>query len=278
MGFITDIFGGGSETVTQQANLTPEQRELINRQVELADFQLAELRRQQRFQRTAFEGAEEQAGIVESEAARQTARSRELEPVQDELLGLQLERIRAGGQATPEEVDLINQAVEQALAAGETDIERFRSQGLESLREELAPQLGLRPGDTPILDRGGRIVAESQLQQGQLVRGLRGQQAQSLLNFPLQRASVLGGLTGGQQELTENIQRFQSQLQQSAFTNRLQLAGARSTAGLGLAGVSAPNIGPAFSNVGTTETSSGGAGFGEIAGGIGAVLLGIGAI
>lgn len=260
MGFISDIFGGGSETVVQQANLTPEQRELINRQVELADFQLAELKRQRRFQGQAFESAESTAEALDRPDA-----------VQQELLDDQLDRIRAGGQATPEEIDLINQAVEQALAAGETDIERFRSEGLESLREELAPQLGLRPGDTPILDRGGRIVAESQRQQGQLVSGLRGQQALSRLNFPLQRASTVG-------VLNQNLQEFQSRLRQSAFTNRLQLAGARSTAGLGLAGVATPNIGPAFSGIGETQTTSSEAGFGEIAGGIGATLLGLGAI
>lgn len=264
MSVIGKIFGGGSssQTVVEQANLTPEQTELINRQVQLADIQIEELSRQRKLQAKAFGGAEQAAAEIETP-----------DPIQDELLGLQLDRIRAGGQATPEETELINQAVEQALAAGETDIERFQSQSTEQLREELAPQLGLRPGDTPILDRGARIGAEALRQQGALVSNLRGQQATSLLNFPLQRVSTLGSLTG-------SLQEFQSRLRQSAFTNRLQLAGARSTAGLGLAGVATPNIGPAFSGLGSTQTTSGSStpGFGEIAGGIGATLLGLGAV
>lgn len=260
MGFIGDIFGGGSQSVVQQANLTPEQRELIGRQVELADFQLEELRRQREFQGQSFTEAEQRAAEIEAPDA-----------IQDELLQTQLERVRSGGEATPRETELINQAVEQALAAGETDIERFRSEGLESLREELAPQLGLRPGDTPILDRGSRIAAEATRQQGQLVTGLRGQQALSQLNFPLQRTAALGSLTG-------SLQEFQSRLRQSAFTNRLQLAGARSTAGLGLAGVATPNIGPAFSSVGTTQTTDSTPGFGEIAGGLGGLALGLGSL
>ncbi|MGI9297622.1 MAG: hypothetical protein ACR2QC_06970, partial [Gammaproteobacteria bacterium] len=59
MGIIGDIFGGGdsSETVVQQPNLTPEQIELINRQIELADIQIEELGRQRRLQRQVFDPA-----------------------------------------------------------------------------------------------------------------------------------------------------------------------------------------------------------------------------
>lgn len=268
MGFISDIFGGGSETVTQQTILTPEQKALINRQVKLADIQIAEIGRQRKAQAETFGQAEDAAGQVDEFIAGQQG-------LGDEAQRIQLEQLQAGGEATPRETELINQAIEQALRSGEADISRFQSQSTEQLREELAPQLGLRPGDTPILDRGSRIAAESNLQQGQLVRGLRGQQAQSLLNFPLARTQVIGGQAGA---LAQFQSALQSQLQQSAFTNRLQLAGARSTAGLGLAGVSTPNIGPAFSGLGSTESSDTGAGFGEIAGGIGATLLGLGAV
>lgn len=252
------VFGGGGESSSTQINLTPEQRELIAKQVELADFQLGELQKQSDLQSSVFQSAEDAANVGPS-------------AVEDELLNDQLKRIRAGGEATPKETELINQAVEQALASGETDIERFRSQNLESLREELAPQLGLRPGDTPILDRGGRVAAEATRQQGQLVSGLRGQQAQSLLSFPLQRGAVIG-------DLNQNLQEFQSRLRQSAFANRLQLAGAQTTAGLGLASVSAPDVGAAFTNLNSTTSADSSAGFGDIAGGIGSVLLGLGAV
>lgn len=282
MGFIGDIFGGGgsSQTVVQQANLTPEQIELINRQVQLADIQIREISRQRRAQERAFGSAESAARRVERSVAAEGDRALVSDEFTDELVALQQERLRSGGEATPREVELINEAVERALAAGEADIERFQSQSTEQLREELAPQLGLRPGDTPILDRGARIAAEAGRQQGQLVNTLRGQQASSLLTLPLARTEVLGGLTQQGLGLAEAARQFQSQLQQSAFTNRLQLAGAQSTAGLGLAGVATPNIGPAFSGLGSTQTISGSssAGFGEVAGGIGGLLLGLGAV
>lgn len=236
-GLVSDIFGGDKK-VTTKTQLTPEQTELIQKQIELAEFQLEELANQRDLQTQLF-------GDV-GEALDTTA----------DFTAGQIER---AGAASAREVDLINEAVFRALEAGEADIERFQSQATEQLREELAPQLGLRPGDTPILDRGSRIASEATRQQGQLVSRLRGQQAESLLNFPLQRGQFL------------------SNLNQSAFTNRLQLAGAQSTAGLGLAGVATPNIGPAFSGLNQTQTT-GGLGFGELAGGIGGILQGLGAI
>lgn len=265
MGLIGDLFGG-SETQTTNVQLTAEQQQLIQSQLGLADFQLAELQRQQQIQAGAFgdvfpslEGFEQFAGDPESAAA-----------IQDELTQLQLERIRSGGEATDRERDLINQATEFAIRAGNIDISRFEQEGLETLREELAPQLGLRPGDTPILDRGARVSAEALRQRGQLSAGLRGQQAQSLLQFPQQRTALLG-------DLSQNVLNFQNTLRQNAFFNRLGLAGQASTAGLGLAGV-APNVGAALGNVNISQTTDESLGLGAIAGGVGGILSGLGAI
>ena len=263
------LFGGssgGSSTATQNVQLTPEQRELIKSQLNLSDFQLEELQRQRQIQAAAFgdaitgaEGFEQFAGDPESAAA-----------LQDELTQLQLERIRSGGEATDRERELINQATEFAIRAGNIDISRFELQGLETLREELAPQLGLRPGDTPILDRGARVSAEALRQRGQLSAGLRGQQAQSLLQFPLQRTSLLGNLS-------QNMQNFQNMLRQNAFLNRLGLAGQASAAGLGLAG-QGPNVGAALGNVDLQRTTDQSLGLGGALGGVGGLLSGLGAI
>jgi hypothetical protein len=249
MGIIKDIFGGKTKTTTTPA-LSKEQRELTQQQITLGEFQKEELERQRVLQEEAFAAVEPSAASFEQFVSDQDQEQAGQADVRDELLQAQLDRIRAGGAATPEEIALINSATEQALAAGETDINRFLKFGLEQLREELAPQLGLRPGDTPILDRGSRVAAEAARQQGQLVSNLRGQQFQSQLNFPLQRAGVFGALTSDQQNIQEQIRQFQAQLKQGAFINRLQLAGGRATAGLGLAGASTPNIGPAFASVG----------------------------
>ncbi len=213
------------------AALSPEQTALTKQQVKVGEFQLGELERQRGLQSQAFGAVEpslsdfeqfaaEQGGIQQTAATALPGAGQipgisdptqppgvsggpsspeQLEAADDELLQDMLDRIRAGGAATPLEIELINSATEQALALGESDITRFLKEGLTQLREELAPQLGLRPGDTPILDRGGKAVAESARQQGQLVRDLRGQQFSARLGFPLQRAEVLGGLNLGQQ-------------------------------------------------------------------------------
>lgn len=222
---------GGTSTTTSTPKFTGEQRRFLSTQVELAQFQLEELQNQREAQGQLFEGAETAAAEF------------------DETTG------GFTGEATPEQQRLIEEATRRALETGESDISRFQSQATEQLREELAPQLGLRTGDTPILDRGSRIAGEATRQQGQLVSNLRGQQATSLLNFPIL------------------AQQFQADLKRNAFINRLQLGGSRATAGLGLAGASTPNIG-GFPT-GSTTTSSRGIGLGDIgaaAGGLGALI------
>ena len=231
MSFIGDIFAGRTTTTPR---LSGRQKQLFSQQLELGEFQLEQLTRQRDIQGELFS----RAGIAAEDF--------------DELIS------GFTGAATPEQAELINQAVSRALEAGETDIRRFQTQATEQLREELAPQLGLRTGDTPILDRGARIAAESTRQQGQLVSQLEGQRASTLLNFPQQ------------------IQQFQSQLRQNAFLNRLNLGTAQSGAGLGLAGIS-PQAGALFAGQATTSTNPA-AGLATVLGGAGALGLGIGAI
>lgn len=153
--------------------------------------------------------------------------------IEQELSQLDLERIRAGGQATPEEIRLINEATGNALEAGESDISSFAQSQLGLLREELAPQRGLRPTDSPILDRGGDVIKEAVRQQGQLATSLRGANAQARLQFPLQRGQALGG-----QSLA--LQQFQQSLREQAVRNRLALTGQVAQLGLGIAGMFDP--------------------------------------
>ena len=232
MNFIGDIFAGRTTTTPR---LSRQQKTLTSQQLKLGEFQLEQLTRQRDVQGELFA----KAGIAAEDF--------------DELIS------GFTGAATPEQAELINQAVSRALEAGETDIRRFQSQQTEQLREELAPQLGLRTGDTPILDRGSRIAAESARQQGQLVSQLEGQRASTLLNFPQQ------------------IQQFQSQLRQNAFLNRLNLGSAQSSAGLGLAGVSTPQAGALLAGQATTGTAPA-AGLAAGLGGVGGLLTGIGSI
>jgi hypothetical protein len=95
-------------------------------------------------------------------------------PLQEQLATAQVEALqRAVEGATPEQLRQLEAMGQAQFAAGEVDISRFETQGLEALREELAPSLGLSSRDTPILDRGARIAAEATRQRGQLASNIR---------------------------------------------------------------------------------------------------------
>ena len=267
-----------SKTTVQPSAPSAEERALQGKQLELATFQLEELRRQSTLQQ---EFAADIGPLLEQQTAdAQLARERgeALFPIQEELLQLALEDIRRGGAATPEQIELIQQAGDAALDRAGVDIERFRTEGLTALREELAPSLGLRPGDTPILDRGARVAAEATRQGGQLASNIRGAEATARLNFPLAQSQLLQASALGQQNLAQATSQFQDQLRQAAFTNRLNLQSNVGGLGLGLAtGVSVPF--PGFQRGQTTSTSGFGlSGIGSLAGGVGGILSGIGAI
>ena len=195
------------------------------------------------------------------------------------LLEAELQRIQRGpGVATPEQLTAIEEARAAQVAAGEIDIERARTENLRVLREELAPRLGLRPGDTPILDRGGLIAAEALRQQGVLGNVAGQAAAQARLQFPLAASQLQSQQTQAQQTFGNALSQFQQQLNQQAFQNRLllsqQLGGIGTQAGqfgLGLAGVQA-SPGRAFGDIdaaqklGTVTATT--PGFGEIIGGV----------
>lgn len=115
------------------------------------------------------------------------------------------ERIGRAGQLTPEESRLIEEEASLRLESGRSDIQSFLGEGLGLLRQTLAPSRGLRPSDSPIIDRGGLLLQEAIRQQGQLGRSVGAETSRQKLQFPLQR------------------QAFQETLRNQAFTNRLNL-------------------------------------------------------
>ena len=272
---------GGSRTTVTPSKPSPEETELTKRQIQLAEFQLTELRAQRELQAAERERLEpfiarlEELAPLQADFARQQLeRAGRLGPIEEELLNLELEHIRRGGAATEEEQALIDEAAARAIEQGESDIGRFQSETTERIAQELAPGLGLRPTDTPIQDRAGRIAAEATRQQGQLVSGVRQAQATAGLNFPLARQQLESAQTQFQQQLSQATGQFQQQLQQAAVLNRLRLFQAPQQLGLGLAtGITLPSIN--FPR-GQTSTTSGGGGIGLS--GIGSILSGIGAI
>lgn len=146
-----------------------------------------------------------------------------------QLLGLELERAGTGV-ATPEQSAAINRAATLAIEAGASDIQRAASEQLRSLRQELAPQLGLRSGDSPILERGARVGEEALRQTSQLIRNVRQSEAEQNIQASLAQGQLNQGLLGINLQATGDIQ-------QRAIQNRLLLLQTAGQLGLGLGGV-----------------------------------------
>ncbi len=273
-------------TQTSSSKLPSKVRKLAKAELALAEKQLAAIEEQSQFQKEQFAALEPLVSGLEADAASARVRRQALVPVQDELLQLQLESLRSGGEATTGQIEQIEAARSASQEQGEIDIERFRTDSLQALVETLAPALGLRGGDTPILDRGGRVVAESQRQQGNLSSGLAAAAANARLNLPLATQQIFGAQNLAQQQVQEAQSQFESQLAQAAFQNRLALTGQTGQLGLNLSGIGPSGVGinalAQLSPRTTTGTTGGlgntiGLGFSGL-GAFGAGLTGLGAI
>lgn len=203
------------------------------------------------------------------------------------------EDVTRGPTASPEDELLIREAANRAIEAGLIDIERFQTEGLEQVRNVLAPARGLRPGDSPIVDRGGQIVREATRQAGQLISGVRGAEAQNLLQFPLQRRASDLSAVGLQVDALGGFQEFQRSLRDNAFRNRLLLGSALgdialnvSQQGIGLATGIPANVSGTLASIAASQpqvsstrapfnVGTGLANIGAAAGGIGGLLQGI---
>ena len=151
--------------------------------------------------------------------------------------------ITRGNKIDPQTASYIDELYANELGSGMSDIDRNFRSDLDVLREELAPGLGLRSSDTPILDRGGEIAEETTRQRGQLLRDIRGAAAGAKLNFPLQQGQLTTGQTGQVMNTAEAAKQFQNTLNQQAFMNRQLLLDTTGQFGLGLAGATGASPG-----------------------------------
>ncbi|KKM03949.1 hypothetical protein LCGC14_1769290 [marine sediment metagenome] len=233
------------DSTTTQLNIpgpTSEEQQLTQLQIQLGESQLSAIKQQTALQEQLVSELGPLQELQAAEAERALAEAERTGPIREELLNLALEDIRRGGAATPEEIRLIEEAGAAGLAGGEINIERFETEALGKLREELAPSLGLRPSDTPILDRGGVVAAEALRQKGTLSAAIQQSGATARLNFPLARSQLIQAGVGAQQTLQESVRQFQEQLRTQAFINRLNLTGQTAGLGLGLATGFQPNL------------------------------------
>lgn len=152
--------------------------------------------------------------------------------------------------ATAEERSLIDQIATGTISRGSADINNFLQDSLEQIRDVLAPSRGLRPQDTPIVDRGERVAREANRAFGNLIETTRTNAANQLLEFPLKRATQLGGVRqqalgtigqgAGMAEATLQQSRgIQANAAQAAVNARLQEASTRLQGGAQLGGATA---------------------------------------
>ena len=197
----------------------------------------------------------------------------------EEIAQLQLEAIKNPGKPTAEQLDAINAATGAAQTTGEADIERFRTDTLRQINEEVASASGLRPTDTPILRLSERAGEESARQHGILTSRLAETNATARLNFPLASAKLTSDIAAGQQSLAFASQQFQEQLKRRAEDNRFRLFaagnpnyGSPSSFGATLANERFATA-SRTSNMDTNEGLNF-AGIGQFAGGVGGLMQG----
>lgn len=174
-------------------------------------------------------------------------------------------------------------SADSAIGAGLSDLGRFRDQTFDQIRQNSAAR-GLRPTDTPILNEFTESGEEFGRQAEQLVRGIRGRQAELELDYPLQAGDLGLRQIGAASDIASRRRLFEAGLAEQSLQNRLALGTGIQARGLQFASQTNPaSLLPSFLAARFGAASSGGgggAGFdaGSALGGAGALLQGIGAL
>lgn len=281
--------GGTTTTVNQPAPKTAEEIELDKINLELAKKQLANVDALAPFQQelitsalknlnsqNALDDAISGAVTPEQQAAAYKAefeRAQRLGPIQDELLQMQLDDLRRGGAATPEQEARIKAAADAGIEAGSADIDASTGRGIGLIADELANARGLRLSDSPIKGEAAFLAREGEIQKGSLVKNLRAGEAAARLNFPLAAQQIQSGINLNQQSITAAAAQFNADLRQRAYQNRLALTGQTSQSGIGLASIQGGGIrnDQPFSSTTSSKQGIGLAGIGALASGVGAL-------
>lgn len=293
-----------SKTTVTQGPPSPEESAYLQSQADLAQKQLEILGSQQDFnqsyldqikpildqtlqlqqQQLAAANDPTQLAITKLTAQQQLQAlqdNADLAPLQKQVLQKQLQDVLQGPNATPEQAAQIDAATQAAQDKGTSDISDFQDTAEQALRTNLSPSLGLRPTDTPIVDRGQLVAKEAVRQQGQLTSNLAQANAEAKLNYPLSAGQLEGAQSQFAGSLTEAANQFQAGLADAANTNRLRLLSSASDminsgtqTGIGLVTGSKGNP-LSFTRDQTTSKSMG---FGDLLGAAGGIMSGLGAL
>ena len=283
-----DLGGGGSSTTT---TTVPEKTatelavdELTLKQLQRQDEQSARMQpiiEQYLADYQTERAARQQVGLTPEESARAERdsidRSKRMSNIEEQLANINLETVKRGGAASPEQIEAINAATGAAQRTGEADIERFRTATLRQINEEIASASGLRPTDTPIVRLSERAGEEATRQQGMLTSRLAETNATARLNFPLATQKLTADIASTQEGLSQAAAQFQQQLQIRAQDNRFRLFAGGSTPTASATGFGASLANARYAGASRTTTSEkdlGLADIGQAAGGIGGLMQG----
>lgn len=138
------------------------------------------------------------------------------------------------GQATPQQLASIQQATDLATQLGLSDLGRFRDDTLQNIAQNSASR-GMRPTDTPIFQQSGQFGMEMNRQAEQLVRGLRQQQVQQTLEYPLRQGQFAMQQVGSASDLANRRQEFLANLGAENTQNQMNFGRGVAQQGLGIA-------------------------------------------
>lgn len=184
---------------------------------------------------------------------------------QQDLINQAITMAGLGANLTPEQAALIQQYTDLGIQQGLSDLGQYRDRGLETIAQNSA-QRGLRPTDTPIFNQSSQFAQESNRQAEQLISGLRQQQAQQMLEYPLKAGSFGMQQLSGASDLAGQREQFLAGLNAENQQNQLNFGRGITQTGLNLAqGSSGASALPALvsqrnftrSNTQSSQTPSG---------------------
>jgi hypothetical protein len=225
-----------SQTKNKLGEISFEEQSVLDTLVQLNIEQFDELLRTTDIRefgnQILFRQMEEIAGTTEAgvEAFTQEAQldlfndqiqaERQASEAQREFTNQQIELMRGGFSPSPEQQAAIQESADRAVAAAEQDILRGSRRAIEQISREVSPALGLRPGDTPIINRMSNVAEQATSDIAATTSRIRSQQAQQEATLPLQTSQVMTQ----QQGLQEQAKQFQNTLRASRQLNLEQLA------------------------------------------------------
>jgi hypothetical protein len=158
----------------------------------------------------------------------------ELAGTQDDILANIMNMLGQGTGATQEQQQLIGQGADLAIQQGLADLGRFRDEGLEAQRLNSAAR-GLRPDDTPIMNELAKVNSQANMDAERLVSGIRQQQSNQLLQYPLQAGAFGMDQANMANQIAQSRRGFEATLADQALQNRMGMAQQNRASGLGLA-------------------------------------------